>query len=45
MSLGLEHSQIDDGLAEGDRAVSIAMKERLGEKILLVGDDVFVKKS
>jgi enolase len=33
---------IEDGLAESDREGWIAMTERLGEKILLVGDDVFV---
>ena len=33
---------IEDGLAEGDREGWIAMTERLGGKILLVGDDVFV---
>ncbi|HEU5249651.1 MAG TPA: phosphopyruvate hydratase, partial [Thermoanaerobaculia bacterium] len=33
---------IEDGLAEGDRAGWIEMTRRLGEKILLVGDDVFV---
>jgi len=32
---------IEDGLAESDRAGWIAMTERLGGKILLVGDDVF----
>jgi enolase len=32
---------IEDGLAESDRAGWIAMTERLGKKILLVGDDVF----
>ena len=33
---------IEDGLAESDREGWIAMTKRLGEKILLVGDDVFV---
>jgi enolase len=33
---------IEDGLAESDREGWIAMTERLGNKILLVGDDVFV---
>jgi enolase len=33
---------IEDGLAESDHDGWIAMTERLGEKILLVGDDVFV---
>jgi len=33
---------IEDGLAESDREGWIAMTERLGGKILLVGDDVFV---
>ena len=33
---------IEDGIAESDRDGWIAMTERLGEKILLVGDDVFV---
>jgi enolase len=36
---------IEDGLAESDRQGWIAMTERLGEKILLVGDDVFVTNS
>jgi len=33
---------IEDGLAESDREGWIALTEALGEKILLVGDDVFV---
>ena len=33
---------IEDGLAESDREGWISMTRRLGEKILLVGDDVFV---
>ena len=33
---------IEDGLAESDREGWIAMTKSLGEKILLVGDDVFV---
>jgi enolase 1/2/3 len=33
---------IEDGLAEGDRDGWIEMTRRLGGKILLVGDDVFV---
>ncbi len=33
---------IEDGLAESDRDGWIAMTQSLGEKILLVGDDVFV---
>ena len=33
---------IEDGIAESDRDGWIAMTERLGEKILLVGDDNFV---
>ena len=33
---------IEDGLAESDREGWIALTERLGEKILLVGDDNFV---
>ncbi|HEX5855102.1 MAG TPA: phosphopyruvate hydratase, partial [Thermoanaerobaculia bacterium] len=33
---------IEDGIAESDRDGWIAMTERLGSKILLVGDDVFV---
>ena len=33
---------IEDGLAEGDRAGWIEATRRLGGKILLVGDDVFV---
>jgi len=35
-------ASIEDGLAEGDREGWIAMTKELGEKILLVGDDVFV---
>jgi enolase len=35
-------ASIEDGLAEGDREGWIAMTRELGEKILLVGDDVFV---
>ena len=35
-------ASIEDGLAEGDRAGWTAMTKRLGEKVLLVGDDVFV---
>ena len=38
-------ASIEDGLAEGDRSGWIAMTERLGEKMLLVGDDVFVTNS
>ena len=38
-------ASIEDGLAEGDRAGWIAMTERLGGKMLLVGDDVFVTSS
>ena len=38
-------ASIEDGLAEGDRAGWIAMTERLGGKMLLVGDDVFVTNS
>jgi len=33
---------IEDGLAESDREGWIALTDRLGEKVLLVGDDVFV---
>jgi len=33
---------IEDGLAESDREGWIALTERLGKEILLVGDDVFV---
>ena len=33
---------IEDGIAETDREGWIGITERLGEKILLVGDDVFV---
>ena len=36
---------IEDGLAESDHEGWIAMTERLGEKILLVGDDNFVTNS
>jgi enolase len=36
---------IEDGLAEGDRDGWIEMTRRLGGKILLVGDDVFVTNS
>ena len=35
-------ASIEDGLAEGDRDGWIAATRQLGEKILLVGDDVFV---
>ena len=35
-------ASIEDGLAEGDRDGWIAATRELGEKILLVGDDVFV---
>jgi enolase len=35
-------ASIEDGMAEGDREGWIAITQRLGEKILLVGDDVFV---
>ena len=35
-------ASIEDGLAESDRAGWIEMTRRLGEKILLVGDDNFV---
>ena len=38
-------ASIEDGLAESDRDGWIAMTRRLGEKILLVGDDVFVTNS
>ena len=38
-------ASIEDGLAEGDRAGWISMTERLGGKMLLVGDDVFVTNS
>jgi enolase len=38
-------ASIEDGLAEGDRSGWIAMTEHLGEKMLLVGDDVFVTNS
>jgi enolase len=38
-------ASIEDGLAEGDRSGWIAMTKRLGEKMLLVGDDVFVTNS
>jgi enolase len=38
-------ASIEDGLAESDREGWIAMTRRLGEKILLVGDDVFVTNS
>ena len=38
-------ASIEDGLAEGDRSGWVAMTERLGEKMLLVGDDVFVTNS
>ncbi len=36
---------IEDGLAESDHDGWVAMTERLGEKILLVGDDNFVTNS
>ncbi len=36
---------IEDGLAEGDRQGWITMTGRLGKKMLLVGDDVFVTNS
>jgi len=36
---------IEDGLAESDRQGWIAMTSRLGRKMLLVGDDVFVTNS
>jgi len=35
-------ASIEDGLAEGDRDGWIEMTRRLGKKMLLVGDDVFV---
>ncbi|MGH9398812.1 MAG: phosphopyruvate hydratase [Thermoanaerobaculia bacterium] len=35
-------ASIEDGLAEGDRDGWIAATRQLGDKILLVGDDVFV---
>jgi enolase len=35
-------ASIEDGLAEGDRGGWTAMTKRLGGKMLLVGDDVFV---
>jgi enolase len=38
-------ASIEDGLAEGDREGWIAMTRELGEKILVVGDDVFVTNS
>jgi enolase len=38
-------ASIEDGLAEGDREGWIEMTRRLGGKILLVGDDVFVTNS
>jgi len=38
-------ASIEDGLAEGDREGWIAMTRELGERILLVGDDVFVTNS
>ena len=38
-------ASIEDGLAEGDRSGWIAMTGQLGEKMLLVGDDVFVTNS
>ena len=38
-------ASIEDGLAESDRDGWIAMTRRLGEKVLLVGDDVFVTNS
>ena len=38
-------ASIEDGLAESDRDGWIAMTRQLGEKILLVGDDVFVTNS
>ena len=38
-------ASIEDGLAEGDRAGWTAMTKRLGGKLLLVGDDVFVTNS
>ena len=38
-------ASIEDGLAENDRDGWIAMTRQLGEKILLVGDDVFVTNS
>ena len=38
-------ASIEDGLAEGDRAGWVAMTKRLGDKMLLVGDDVFVTNS
>jgi enolase len=36
---------IEDGLAESDREGWIALTERLGRKIVLVGDDIFVTNS
>ena len=38
-------ASIEDGLAEGDRDGWIEMTRRAGEKMLLVGDDVFVTNS
>ena len=35
-------ASIEDGMAEGDREGWIEITRRLGEKVLLVGDDVFV---
>ena len=35
-------ASIEDGLSESDRAGWIALTKELGERILLVGDDVFV---
>ncbi len=45
LAAGYPIASIEDGLAEGDRSGWIAMTERLGEKMLLVGDDVFVTNS
>ena len=38
-------ASIEDGLAEGDRAGWIEMTRALGDRVLLVGDDVFVTNS
>ena len=42
LAAGYPIVSIEDGLAESDREGWIAMTERLGGKILLVGDDIFV---
>jgi enolase len=38
-------ASIEDGLAEGDRDGWIEMTRRLGDRVLLVGDDIFVTNS